>query len=734
LSDPSPSDDPSQTQEPISSEIANDNANGNAETASSEIVSEDSAVSRPLDIYHLSDTQKQQIASAASRFVACSTLKEPLTKEIVEALGDMSRETVQGVFVTLNRGEQLRGCCGLVGQSVAFVDALYQSAKRTATDDRRFPPVARIELEHLSLEVTLLSELIQLDDVATMPDQIKIGTQGLRIVKDQNAGLVLPSVAVKNELDGLKFLKAACRKAGLHEDAWRDEDTIVQVFDGVSIHGSILPEHLEGKSLDDVGLLTGDQLLQFRGIVAQNIQTLMQGGTPSYYSPQLPDGTVNGIVLSMIDAEKKTTLAHLIRISLRPGVALQSSLFELCKTAAQILTQSRLRSTIKMELALTILHDPALHGQVSLPKNQTKIKPDDVVSSEPIENCSLQGVDTSRRAIVAMMGGDRVSVAFEKSQSAEQLVRKAVDSLSANGRPTAIYSMQYLATRPYLTASSAPAAQPGPGIRQPAFAGAFYSQSDSDREDQVAGLLLGNEVEQTDALAIMVPHAGLRYSGRIAADVWKRIHIPETVLIVGPKHTPNGVDWSVAPHRKWRLSNKTEFELDQKLSKSIAEQVGGFQLDSTAHAREHGAEVQLPFLDALAPKTKLVVMAMHGGTWGEIQETAKQLAECLSAETKLPLLAISSDMNHFATRAENKRRDKLAIAAMKTGDPKELLAVCEKEQISMCGALPAALVMQTLIELGKPFVCEDVSYTTSADNGGDANRVVGYAGMILKPA
>lgn len=100
----------------------------------------------------------------------------------------------------------------------------------------------------------------------------------------------------------------------------------------------------------------------------------------------------------------------------------------------------------------------------------------------------------------------------------------------------------------------------------------------------------------------------------------------------------------------------------------------------------------------------------------------------------MPLLVISSDLNHYEREPENRRRDELAIEAMLTGDPKHLAEVCQKNSISMCGLVPAAIVMQTLIALGKSFRVERISYENSAMHGGDKERVVGYGGVLIVPA
>ena len=122
---------------------------------------------------------------------------------------------------------------------------------------------------------------------------------------------------------------------------------------------------------------------------------------------------------------------------------------------------------------------------------------------------------------------------------------------------------------------------------------------------------------------------------------------------------------------------------------------------------------------------------MSGGTYEELQSAAEALADCLRTLEKPPLLVISSDMNHFADDAENRRRDRLALDALKGNDPHGLLQICADENISMCGQLPAALVLLTLKALKQPATYNEIAYATSGDISGDRSRVVGYAGVLF---
>jgi AmmeMemoRadiSam system protein B len=229
-------------------------------------------------------------------------------------------------------------------------------------------------------------------------------------------------------------------------------------------------------------------------------------------------------------------------------------------------------------------------------------------------------------------------------------------------------------------------------------------------------------------LAAMVPHAGWGYCGKIVSELFSSIDLPKSILLIGPKHTREGVDWAVSPHRAWEIPESAPMEVDLSLTEQIATHVTGMQLDVAAHRREHGIEVLLPMLKRWSPSSRIAAMVLADASWSEIQRAAVELAEVIRLQPVRPLLVVSSDLNHYAAEAENRRRDALALEAIQRGDPEQLLAVCREQRISMCGVIPAALVMETLRQLGCDARWHLQRYATSADAGGDPRRVVGYAG------
>jgi AmmeMemoRadiSam system protein B len=269
----------------------------------------------------------------------------------------------------------------------------------------------------------------------------------------------------------------------------------------------------------------------------------------------------------------------------------------------------------------------------------------------------------------------------------------------------------------------------GPAVREPGVAGTFYPADAEELHSLVSEMLAGTVPAEAWAAA-MVPHAGLVYSGRIAADVLKRIKIPRTVIVLCPKHTPMGVEWAVAPQQSWSMPGFT-VESDTKLARQLSAAIPGLELDSLAHQREHAIEVELPFIARLAPQSKVVGIAIGGGDYVRCTQFAEGLAGVLRDREDMPLLLISSDMNHFATDAENRRLDEMALSALDTMDPKAIYDTVTGNRISMCGLLPAVIVLETLQRLNGVKKAERVGYATTADVTGDKSRVVGYAGMLF---
>jgi len=668
--------------------------------------SEAAASGRP----QLTQEQKNLVFQAAGRRVSAAVRSSP-PERLDTVLADVGRQPLLGAFVSLKRGGQLRSCCGFLGQSIPLHEALDHAAQRAAKEDPRFPPISSTELDHLDMEVWLLWGLEPV--TARGEDRVRavtIGKHGLQIARGLSRGLLLPGVAVEHNLDARSFLEHVCRKAGLPPDAWKDDDTTLMTFEGFAIHGP-LKATLEGGAQEATpGGPTAMEVARLADFCRQNLLMMIQGGTPSFYLPGGFDGGVNGVGLTVQLPDTRETI-QASAVSLRPDMPLQSTLFDLAKGAVQGFRSRRFdaASLQQMSVGLSVLWDPAIHGTAAEPE--------------------LEGVDPKRRAVL-VIDQSKWAWAYDPEQKPSELLAKVLElaRLPDPGRAT-VCSLAIASTEPAIALTNVPRPQSGDSVRPPAVAGRFYP-GDPKELDRTLDNLLPSGGKPDRWAGAMVPHAGWVYSGRLAAEVFSRVKFPERVIIVSPKHNRTGADWAVAPHETWSLPGR-DVPSDPELARQLAEGVAGLELDAAAHAPEHSIEVQLPIIARLAPDSRVVGIALHGGDLPGLQRFADQLADLLGQMPVRPLLVISTDMNHYADDERTRRLDRLALDAIENLDPARLYQTVVENRISMCGVLPAVLVMETLSRLDSLNRCESVGYATSADASGDTSRVVGYAGMLF---
>jgi len=124
-----------------------------------------------------------------------------------------------GVFVTLKRRNELRGCIGTLQCRAGLAEEVARTARESATEDPRFPPVSMNEIPELSLEISVLGPLEQIDPAEE--GAIIVGRHGLVVEQGVRRGLLLPQVAPEWGWTAEQFLRQTCRKAGLPEEAWQ---------------------------------------------------------------------------------------------------------------------------------------------------------------------------------------------------------------------------------------------------------------------------------------------------------------------------------------------------------------------------------------------------------------------------------------------------------------------------------------------------------------------------------
>ncbi len=154
---------------------------------------------------------------------------------------------VLGVFVTLNKNGELRGCIGFPEGIYPLYEGVIKAARSAAFSDPRFIPVVEEELKDIIIEVSILTkpEKINVKDADEYINKIKVGKDGLIVKGPFNSGLLLPQVATEYKWDSKTFLEQTCVKAGLAADSWHDLKQCSvyrfqsQVFSEVSPKGEV---------------------------------------------------------------------------------------------------------------------------------------------------------------------------------------------------------------------------------------------------------------------------------------------------------------------------------------------------------------------------------------------------------------------------------------------------------------------------------------------------------------
>ena len=270
-------------------------------------------------------------------------------------------------------------------------------------------------------------------------------------------------------------------------------------------------------------------------------------------------------------------------------------------------------------------------------------------------------------------------------------------------------------------------------VRAPAVSGRFYPGTQAQLERAVRSLLDAVPAAvPAPARAAMVPHAGYASSGLTAAYVFARLEIPPLVIVLAPNHTgvcraPGGASlWEAGAFR----TPLGETAVDDRFAAALLAASSLVGVDHAAHAQEHAAEVQLPFLQVRRHDARIVALILAWDEWPACRALGEALAGLVGRWSEPALLLASSDLNHYEPAAVNERKDRRALEAVAALDGEELLRRCKSERISMCGRAPTATVLAAARALGATRG-EIVHYSNSGLVTGDDKAVVGYGGVVI---
>jgi MEMO1 family protein len=271
-------------------------------------------------------------------------------------------------------------------------------------------------------------------------------------------------------------------------------------------------------------------------------------------------------------------------------------------------------------------------------------------------------------------------------------------------------------------------------IRPAAVAGTWYSGDGNKLAREVDEYLDAAAATPPipNLVALIAPHAGLMYSGPVAAHAYRQLRDRgvETVILVGPSHFVAFEGVAVYPRGAFE-SPLGVAEIDEAFAHDLIAATSIVYENRSPHRREHSLEMQLPFVRRVAPQARIVPLLMGHQT----DETARELGEALGrlSRRQSTVLIASSDLSHYENASTAHELDGVVLEKVAKYDADGLQAVFAKNPHHACGGGPMVAVMRAAQALGAT-QSQVLHYADSGDVSGDKTAVVGYMAAALSRA
>jgi AmmeMemoRadiSam system protein B len=265
-------------------------------------------------------------------------------------------------------------------------------------------------------------------------------------------------------------------------------------------------------------------------------------------------------------------------------------------------------------------------------------------------------------------------------------------------------------------------------IREMVVNGQFYPK-DKKKLSEIIESFTTKELSRISAKAIILPHAGYVYSGNVAVATVNKILPKKRLIILGPKHTAYGEGFALWRKGKWKIPFG-EIEIDEEMADLILTSGDYIKEDYLAHNEEHSIEVELPILHCFFKDFKFVPIACQVSDINTYKNVASQIYRAVKRIKDDVLFVASTDMTHYEPDSTARKKDRDAIENIINLDCEGLVKKVKKENITMCGIAPVAILIACMKDLGAKKAHVSL-YQTSGDVSGDYSSVVGYVGVII---
>ena len=277
-------------------------------------------------------------------------------------------------------------------------------------------------------------------------------------------------------------------------------------------------------------------------------------------------------------------------------------------------------------------------------------------------------------------------------------------------------------------------------IRQPAAAGSYYPASPSELKAMITGMLdkCPEEMPSGDVLAAVAPHAGYVYSGAVAAHTFKQLaNIDfDAIVIIGHDSYANCVAF-LSPADYFRTPLGL-VQVDREMVDSMLKFNKGIRSDESVHSQDQSVEIQLPLLQVMGKKCKIVPVIFGDPT----AKNCRILADAIiaAAGNKKVFVLSSTDMSHYPAYEDARKVDNATLEMVKTMDVDKLFShldaqVKNRAVSELLTAMCSRGGAGTAIYFAKARGADQARILDYANSGdmpaGDKSRVVGYSSVIF---
>ncbi len=273
----------------------------------------------------------------------------------------------------------------------------------------------------------------------------------------------------------------------------------------------------------------------------------------------------------------------------------------------------------------------------------------------------------------------------------------------------------------------------GSPIRRSPIAGTWYPGQPHILSQTIRELIEGNEPieESGELVGLISPHAGLRYSGPIAAAGYRLLEKSrfDTAVLVGPSHYEHFTGASVFSRGRFETPLGC-IGVDEGLATAIEDRASEIRFIVEAHDREHCLEMQVPFLQVLNSGISIVPIVIGDQRRENVESIAQAIAGGVSETSKRVLLVASSDLSHYKSAELAARMDGKVSRFVEDFDDRGLMDLLEDDHEHACGGGPVVAVMMAAKILGAT-KARLMRYGDSGDVTGDKLQVVGYLSAAM---